>query len=236
MVTFRQISRSIFTREKISTFILLELIFGIIFSFLSLLIFLFVTGAVTTQQTLYIDKQISVFLLQLRSDFLTNIMLFLSLLGSEAIIFSSAVIAIFLTARKHRRETFIFTLLLIMGVFTTNGLKLIYKIPRPDLFPLVFENSYSFPSGHALNSFLFYATVSYFVYHFTKNRKLTFIVVVASLILVGLVGLSRVYLGVHHPSDVVAGYLVGFWLLTTTILIDKTITFFNFISEKRNGT
>ncbi|MBI4037947.1 phosphatase PAP2 family protein [Candidatus Curtissbacteria bacterium] len=232
MTTFRQIFKNTFTREEISTLILFEIITGIILSFLSLLIYLYITGAVTSQETIFIDNQISVFLLQFRSGWITGGMLFTSFLGNETIIFFSALIAIFLTLKKHHRETFIFTLLVIMGILATNGLKLIYKVPRPDLFPLVFENSYSFPSGHALNSFLFYSTVSYFVYHFTKNKKLTITVALISLFLVGLIGISRVYLGVHHPSDVVAGYIIGFWLLTTTILVDKTITFFNFISEK----
>lgn len=231
MVTFRQILRNVFTREEITSFILLEVVSGIIFSFLSLLIFLFITSAVTSRQTIFVDDQITSFILMFRAVWLTKVMLAISLLGSEAIIFSSAIIVTFLTIRKHRKETFIFSLLVIMGVIATTGLKLLYKIPRPELFPLVFENSYSYPSGHALNSFLFYSTVSYFIYHFTKNRHLSLTIFFFSMLLIAVIGLSRIYLGVHHPSDVFAGYTIGFWIFATVILVDKTVTFFRLIRE-----
>ena len=145
-----------------------------------------------------------------RQEWLTNLMKFLSLLGSDFIIFGSIVIIIFLTLRKHRKESFIFLLLLIMGAVATTTLKLLFKIPRPEILPLEIENSFSYPSGHTLNSFIFYGTISYFMYHFTKKIKASIAFLLFSLTLIFFIGISRVYLGVHYPSDVGAGYVLGF--------------------------
>jgi undecaprenyl-diphosphatase len=54
---------------------------------------------------------------------------------------------------------------------------------------------------------------------------------ISATVLIFFIGLSRIYLGVHHPSDVLAGFIAGFWLLSTTIFIDKTIIFFRIIRE-----
>lgn len=223
--------KNLFTREEVTSFILLEVVLGILLSISSLIVYLFMTSAVTQQQTVLIDSYVSSIIFSFRSFFLTNLMLFISFLGSELIIFGAIVVIILLTVRNHRKETFIFTLLLLMGVGATTGLKLLYKVPRPDILPLVVESSYSYPSGHALNSFLFYSTLAYFVYHFTKNRLASVVASIVAAILIFLIGTSRIYLGVHYPSDIVAGYVAGFWLFATTILIDKTITFFRLIRE-----
>lgn len=234
MTFFRKLVNSILTRQEIESLLFLEIIAGVILSFFTLTLFIFVTNQVTQEQTLVVDRFISETIFSLRSAALTKIMTSLSYLGSEGIIFSSVVITIFLTIRKHRKETFIFSLLLLMGVVATTALKLTYERPRPLVQALAIENTYSYPSGHALNSIIFYATISYFTYHFTKKRGLSTLVTIFSAILIFLIGLSRIYLGVHHPSDIAAGYVMGFWIFATTILADKTITYFRLIRETAN--
>lgn len=231
MVTIRQLLRNILTREEIRSLIFLEVVAGIVFSYSSLILFQYITTDVLQSQTILIDNLIANFVISYRQAWLTNIMLFLSLLGNEVIIFGSVVVFIFLTLKKHHRETFIFSILLLMGATLTTWLKILYKIPRPFVLTMVKENSYSYPSGHALNSILFYGTISFFVYHFTRNKMTSTLFSTLSVILIILIGISRIYLGAHHPSDVLAGFIVGFWLLVTTILIDKTIIFFRLIRE-----
>lgn len=63
---------------------------------------------------------------------------------------------------------------------------------------------------------------------------MSFWLTVLSLIMIGLIGLSRVYLGVHFPSDIAAGYIIGFWWFITAILISKTIDLFNVFKEEKN--
>ena len=123
-----------------------------------------------------------------------------------------------------------------MGLIATTILKIFFKVPRPIFNTLSIEHSYSYPSGHALNSFLFYGAISYFIYHFTKNKKLSAVISVVCIFMVFSIGLSRIYLGVHRTSDVIAGYIFGFWLFVVIILIDKTITFLRLIRESANNS
>lgn len=231
MFRLRNFLNKIFPKETIKSLIIVEVIVGIILSVFSLLFFVFITSAVLQKQTIVVDKLLSNYIYSLRTPLLTKTMLFASFLGEQLVIAGSVLVIIFLTRRHHRKETFIFPLLLVMGIVSTTILKIIFKVPRPTIDPLVSLDTYSFPSGHALNAFLFYATIAYFVYHFTKRKLTTALVAIAALTVILLVGLSRVYLGVHHPSDVLAGYDVGFSLFVTTIVVDKTIDYFRLIRE-----
>jgi undecaprenyl-diphosphatase len=77
-----------------------------------------------------------------------------------------------------------------------------------------------------MNAFIFCALLSYFSFHFFRNKKVTVLLTVLSMIYVLVVGFSRVYLGVHYFSDVVAGYIAGFWWFVTVLLLDKTLIFY----------
>lgn len=231
MTSPRQFLRQILTQDDIASLIYLEVLFGILFSIWSLIAFLYITNAVVHKETVFWDNYILQTVLLLRATWLTPVMLFMSFLGSEAVVFGSIVVILFLSLKKHRRETFIFSILLLLGVVATTFLKLSYEVPRPSVLPLAIERSYSYPSGHALNSLLFYSTISYFIYHLTKDKKKAIISFTITGILIGLIGLSRVYLGVHYPSDLLAGYIAGFWLFITAILIDRTVMFFKLIRE-----
>lgn len=92
-------------------------------------------------------------------------------------------------------------------------LKILFQRPRP-LYPLkITESGYSFPSGHATFSFIFYGTLAYFFW-LTPLPKIVKIGVMAFLILLSFgIGISRIYLRVHYPSDVFAGFCLGYtWL------------------------
>ncbi|MDH6363396.1 undecaprenyl-diphosphatase [Enterococcus sp. PF1-24] len=106
-------------------------------------------------------------------------------------------------------------LAIVSGVFNPL-LKLVFQRNRPTLEHLVVEHSYSFPSGHAAASMIFYGTLIVLLGIFISNQKVR----LASQILLGLlillIGCSRVYLGVHFPSDIIGGYLVGLTWLTFT--------------------
>ena len=128
-----------------------------------------------------------------------------------------------------------FALIVGMAPVITAILKHLNQRPRPFDNPLISLFDYSFPSGHAMTSFVFYFTISYFVYHFTKNKLITFITFVASVILISLIGISRIYLGVHYPSDVIAGYLGGLCWFSSIMLVDKTLDFFEIFKEKKSS-
>lgn len=95
-------------------------------------------------------------------------------------------------------------------------LKQLFMRQRPTLTHLVSENSYSFPSGHSLGSMLLYGTMIFLLPRFIKNHhwRIACQLVLGCTIL--LIGISRIYVGVHFPSDVFGGFCLGLaWLLIT---------------------
>ena len=87
-------------------------------------------------------------------------------------------------------------------------LKEVIQRPRPPIeFRMVEESSFSFPSGHAMASMAFYGLIVYYIYNYIKNKTIKNIICATLSVLIFLVGISRIYLGVHYASDVLAGFL-----------------------------
>ncbi len=98
----------------------------------------------------------------------------------------------------------------IGGSLLSSGLKLHYARPRPDLVEhLDIIHTASFPSGHATVSMVSYLTAAAVITRSIENRRHRVYIFAASVLLVLLVGTTRVYLGVHWPSDVLAGWFLG---------------------------
>jgi undecaprenyl-diphosphatase len=104
-------------------------------------------------------------------------------------------------------------------------LKLAINRPRPlaDLVHVLSpEQGNGFPSGHAFFAILILGLTAYFVFTNLKNRTIGIVVLAGLIVLILLIGTSRVYLGVHWPSDVIGGYLIGGVLLTALIWFHQT--------------
>lgn len=226
--------RSIHKSDNLSI-VFIEIILGIAFSIASLVIFAIVSKDVLQQQTLLFDESVSRAIYALRTPSLTQTMIFISLLGADILVFITGVVTILLAWKKHTHEAILFLTVLAIGLFINVLLKAIFQRPRPEFDPILdLSSSYSFPSGHAMNAFIFYTVVSYFVYHFTHNKVLSIFVTIFSLVLILLIGFSRVYLGVHFPSDVIAGYIAGFFVFVTAIVLEKTIAFRTMTQKVKN--
>lgn len=101
-------------------------------------------------------------------------------------------------------------------------LKRIFSRERPNILRLVNESSYSFPSGHAMVNAALYATLAVYAYKLIDRRRIKWPVIVAVLTLIVLIGLTRIYLGVHYAGDIMAGWLLGFAVaMTTYTVIEK---------------
>lgn len=113
-------------------------------------------------------------------------------------------------------------------IFTVGGgglliklLKSFYQRERPSINSEIDAIGYSFPSGHGMGSLLFYGFLTYIIISNIKSKAIKWSAVILASILVLLIGFSRVYLGAHYPSDVIAGYLAGaVWLLVNIITLE----------------
>ena len=133
-------------------------------------------------------------------------------LGSSAVLvlITAATIIYLLLVRRPGTALFVFAAI-AGGQVLSSLLKLEVDRPRPDLVShLVTETSLSFPSGHAMLSAVTYLTLGSLAARFLPDRRAKIFVLGLAVLVTVLVGISRVYLGVHWPSDVLAGWCAGF--------------------------
>jgi len=156
------------------------------------------------------------------SDFATPIAVFITQFGSAMGLLVLATIASVLI-RNEKIGIAIYLNLLCVGALN-QLLKYIVQRPRPNEFRLINESGYSFPSGHSMASTAFYGFFIYLIYKKVKNKKLKIILITLLTILIILIGTSRIYLGVHYTTDVIAGFLVSIsYLMIYTSIIDDYI-------------
>lgn len=113
-----------------------------------------------------------------------------------------------------------------MVIFLSNQLlKNIVARPRPEGFRLVEESGYSFPSGHSMVSMAFYGFIVYWIFEKVKNPYLKWSSMIAISFIIIAIGLSRIYLGVHYASDVIAGFCISisYLILFTNLIKGKVI-------------
>ena len=102
-------------------------------------------------------------------------------------------------------------------VLLNQVLKVIIQRPRPEGFRLATVGGFSFPSGHSMVAMAFFGLLVWFVWHYERDRRMRLGLRAAFLLVIVMVGLSRVYLGVHYASDVVAGFCMSvMWLAVYT--------------------
>lgn len=132
-------------------------------------------------------------------------------LGTGLVLMMIVIIAaLFLRATQHRFSAFLLLVASAGGLILNTILKSSFDRPRPRLFEWVTNpSSSSFPSGHAMGSAIVYFTVAYLVARLERRRWTRAVTIFTALLLVLLISVSRLYLGVHYPSDVLAGMVIG---------------------------
>jgi membrane-associated phospholipid phosphatase len=148
---------------------------------------------------------------------LTRLAFTLTFIGSPRALLPGIVIAAIALWRIKLRHDAVLLVVAIGGAAVIDTvLKLHFRRIRPTVpWALVTEHSFSFPSGHSVGAVVLYGTITYLIWSHLRDLAQRAAVIAAALLLIAGIGLSRVYIGVHYPTDVAAGYLVGLlWLLT----------------------
>ena len=142
-------------------------------------------------------------------------MLFVTALGDPPTVVTIFVATIAWLGMKRRYSDGIRFLIICAGGVSINlVMKLFFAKPRPELWTrLISETSFSFPSGHAVGSMVVYGFIAYILAKELPGY-LKPVYTIASVLIIAI-GFSRLYLGVHYPTDIIAGYGVGvLWLIT----------------------
>lgn len=171
--------------------------------------------AVARGETQRLDDAILLWLNRHATPTLDSVALQITAVGNGLSVTVIGLVACaFLWAMRERVGVLLLLMAVVGGDVFNRVLKDAFGRPRPELFlletPFARPLSASFPSGHASASMVLYLVLAYLLARLGGRGAFRWIVIAAAGVLIVLIGLSRIYLGVHYPSDVLAGYLFGF--------------------------
>jgi undecaprenyl-diphosphatase len=208
-------ARSIQTRQ-----LGLTLLVGLALAVGALLAFAALANEMLEGDTQRFDDWVREGIHQYASPALTSFMRVVTVLGIPSVLLVLSILSAagFLFA-KRKRGLFLLVITMIGAVVLDVVLKSSFHRTRPvPFFDALPPSSYSFPSGHAIASFCFYSTVAAIISARTRSRGIRITVWALAAFLVTLIGISRIYLGVHYPSDVLAGYGAAFiWVIMVSL-------------------
>ncbi|MFP7732632.1 phosphatase PAP2 family protein [Priestia aryabhattai] len=160
-----------------------------------------------------------------RTDTLTSIIIFITTVGSWYVTAPIWFAVMVFLLYKRKGLLALYMTLVFWGVRALNwGLKGIFARPRPDWSQVVPASHYSFPSGHAMNSMAFYSGLLLLIWMYTRSRAIKTAATCVIAILILLIGFSRLYLGVHFLTDILAGYCLGLAWSLGIYLLSKSIS------------
>lgn len=208
----------------------IQLLWAFLISVFSLIGFSFMAILISRHHILTFDSTIISIVQGWENPTLTAIMKFFTYIGwgIATIIIAVLVMILLYTVLHHRSELVFFVIVTIGAGLLNRVLKNFFQRARPDLHRLIEVGGYSFPSGHAMSAMAVYGAIAFLLWRHISSRIGRSLLIIFSAFVILMIGISRVYLGVHYPSDIIGGYFAsGFWLATA-------IWFYQKYREKRN--
>jgi undecaprenyl-diphosphatase len=174
-------------------------------------LFALITAFVLRDATLAADEAVLTWVGERRAGWLDLVMLEVTALGGASVaVILSLTAGIFLWLTRHRYSAALLWVAVAGSLLLNALMKEVFARARPEVLEWVTHAGHlSFPSGHAMNAVAVYGTLAYLVSRMEPTRLLRLATFAACATLIVLIGFTRVYLGVHYPTDVVAGFLVG---------------------------
>lgn len=203
-------------KKRLFEFISVSLLLGLAAAIGSLVFFGWLADEALDGETRQFDEATRAAVHQLASPAMTTVMRGLSFLGSTIFLtIATGAIITWFALRKWGREAKLLAATMIGASLLNVTLKLAFKRARPvPFFDLLPPESYSFPSGHALTSACFFGAFAAIITARIKRKRPRILVWIACTTTFVLIGLSRIYLGVHHTTDVIAGFAAALiWIL-----------------------
>lgn len=156
------------------------------------------------------------------SDVITPIAKTFTCFGEEIFIGVAAILSLVFIKNRKIGLAICGNLAMVTGLNLV--IKNIVQRPRPTGYRLIEETGYSFPSGHSMISMAFYGFAIYLICKYVKNKALKCTLTILLSLLIILIGASRIYLGVHYPSDVLGGFLISLaYVIVYIYFINKLV-------------
>ena len=190
----------------------------------ALITFLYITRKIFIQNKTSFDDRVFAYLKSHVSERNNEVMEFFTFLGTHKFLIPAnlVLIAYFLFIKKNKWYSIKVPAIALSSLGLMFLLKHLFNRQRPTI-PLLDEAAgLSFPSGHALMSVTFYGLLIYIIFKSYRDRDWKWVPIVFLIILILVIGFSRIYLRVHYASDVLAGYCIGFlWLVFAVWLLNN---------------
>ena len=173
--------------------------------------FTHVANWVSEGETQQFDERVLRWLGANRTTILDGVIVEVTMLGTGTVVMVMVAVAgLFLWLTRHRYSAVLLLVATLGGIVLNNVLKLAFSRPRPQVVEWgTHAMSSSFPSGHAMSAAIVYGTVAYLAARLQKQWWARALTLLVALVLIVLIAFSRLYLGVHYPSDVLAGAVIG---------------------------
>lgn len=203
----------------------IRLILGLLISLACLGIFgALAEDVVEKEKIVEIDSMVANSLHAAATPVSTSIYRAISWIGMPGLWLLGLVVGVYFIYRRWWLHLGVWAVALLGGTVLNNVLKLIFARARPSFTdPLVIEQNFSFPSGHSMMSLIAFGLFAYFIWQGLNNRYARIMLLFFTSLLIILIGISRMTLGVHYLSDVVAGFAAGGVWLGTCITVMATI-------------
>lgn len=166
---------------------------------------------VSREKLMRFDLAVIDFIQGLESPGLTSFAKTVTTIGSSKVVIPLVLgtAAVLFVVLKHRKELLLLIGGMLGSTLLNELLKRLYERARPDIHRIIEETGYSFPSGHSMASFTFYGLLAYLLWRHMPSKRWRGVLIAFSVLMIVCIGTSRVYLGVHYPSDVLGGYWVS---------------------------
>ena len=207
------------------------LIIGLALAIAAVLLFAAIATLMAAGAIQRFDDRVLLWLNQHANESLDVVALEITALGSGATVWMVVMVgSVFLWITRHRYSAALLWVAALGSGIVNSALKNSFDRPRPQLFEwrTDYAGLSSFPSGHAMTAMVVYATLAYLVVRIEPGRRLRQLTLAIAAIVILLIGITRLYLGVHYPSDVIAGYLAGLVWATACALGIEAVKYFRY--------
>lgn len=205
------------------SWITLRFIIALVLFLATLFVFVSISDEIVLEHESGFDQTISQAIVPLVSPFTTSLMKFFTFFGSENFLFPAYVLLI--TYYLFRKKNTLALDITMIGLSSTGILFLfkdIFRRHRP-LDPLINNvTGFSYPSGHSFSSFTFFGILIYIIWHANVRKRWKMVITFLLFVFATIIAFSRVYLRVHYPSDVLAGFCLSVvWLMISIWILHK---------------
>lgn len=183
------------------------------------------------------DRKITDFIISFRSPEINKILQFITNIGDIYGYLAVGLISSIAFYLKFKNWRFVIQIVFVLGISALSNLALkqVINRPRPEMEHLVSVATLSYPSGHAMSAISFYGFLIYLCFGFNMNKWIKLGIIFFLTLLIISIGVSRIYLGVHFPSDIAGGFIAGLIWVAFCIIIFNIFDLFRLNEEKNKN-